>query len=97
VGKEASWSLERGDRIPGVPDVSILDLFWLILKFLAALGMVCALFAGLYLICRLAWEMLRTLPRLGQASTGIIVAWVLVLVAIVTLVMNFWSKGFGAR
>jgi hypothetical protein len=74
-------------------DVSVLDLFWLILKFLVALGLVCLLLFAAYLICRLAFKMLRSIPTFisGKASTAVTVAWVLILVAIATFA-TFWFK-----
>jgi hypothetical protein len=68
-------------------DVSILDLFWLILKLLAALGLVCLLLLAVYLLCRLAFRMLQSLPRFvtGKASTAVTVVWVLVIVGLITL------------
>jgi len=69
-------------------DVSILDLFWLILKFLAALGLVCLIFLVFYLIATVAFRFLRGLPEVfsGEASTGLIVGWVLVIVALISIV-----------
>jgi hypothetical protein len=85
---------QRGNRLANVADVSILDLFWLILKFLAALGLVCLLLYAAYLICRLAFMMLRSLPKFvtGKASTAVTVGWVLIIVAIATFA-SFLFKG----
>jgi hypothetical protein len=75
-------------------DVSILDLFWLILKFLAALGLVCLIFFVVYIIGKLVFRFLLLLPRMfsGEASTGLIVGWVLVIVAVISLVFGFGAN-----
>jgi prolipoprotein diacylglyceryltransferase len=86
-------------------DISILDLFWLILKFLAALGLVCLLVFVVYAVCRLAFRMLRSIPKVvtGKASEGAIVGWVLVIVALATLAYflyedpSFLVNGFHAQ
>ena len=74
--------------------ISIIDLFWLILKFLAALGLVCLLALAVYLIFRLVLTLLRNLPKVlsGKASVATTVAWVLIIVGIVTLA-TFWYNG----
>lgn len=71
-------------------DVSILDLFWLILKILAALGLVSLLLGAVYLIFKFAFRMLRSLPEVftGRASTAVIVGWVLVIVAIISAIIS---------
>jgi hypothetical protein len=73
-----------------VADVSILDLFWLILKILAALGLVSLLLGAVYLICKFAFKMLKSLPDVftGRASTAVIVGWVLVIVGIISATMS---------
>lgn len=81
-------------------DISILDLFWLILKFLAALGLVILLLVVVYLVCTLAFRMLQSIPKFvtGKASTGVTVAWVLVIVVLITLAYflfqdpSLWNK-----
>jgi hypothetical protein len=90
---------------PHVGDISILDLFWLILKFLAALGLVCLLLFVVYLGCGLVFRMLRSLGKFatGKASEGAIVGWVLVMVALATLACfvykdpSFILNGFHAQ
>jgi predicted PurR-regulated permease PerM len=68
-------------------DVTILDLFWLILKFLVALGLVCLIGFALYLVwravkrsIRVAWNIVRG----RQASVTATVCFVIALVALVT-------------
>ena len=75
-------------------NVSIIDLFWLILKFLAALGLVCLLTLVVYLISRFVFTLLRNLPNVlsGKAGVAITVAWVLIVVGIATLA-TFWYNG----
>jgi len=73
-----------------VADVSVLDLFWLILKILAALGLVSLLLGAVYLIFKFAFRMMRSLPDVftGRASTAVIVGWVLVIVAIISAIIS---------
>jgi hypothetical protein len=56
-------------------DVSILDLFWLILKFLAALGLVGVIAFALYLV----WVAIKSTGNIvrGDASVTAIVCFVL--------------------
>jgi hypothetical protein len=60
---QTTKSKAYGAEIRALPDVSILDLFWLILKFLVALGMVGLLVGAVYFICRLIWKMMQSLSR----------------------------------
>jgi len=73
-------------------DVTILDLFWFILKLLAALGLVCLIGVAIILIwaganraARTTWNILGGRGR--DASTAAIVSFVLVLMALVGGVM----------
>ena len=68
-------------------DVSILDLFWFILKLLVALGMVAVLSFVVFLICKATWKMLLSFPSFitGRATTSITVMWVLVVVGLLTV------------
>jgi uncharacterized membrane protein YidH (DUF202 family) len=71
-------------------DVSILDLFWLILKFLAALGLVVLIALGLYLI----WAGVRRLARIAldivrgghNSSVAAIVSFSIAIMVLATLV-----------
>jgi hypothetical protein len=73
-------------------DISIIDLFWLILKFLAALGLVCLLAFGLFLV----WSAIK---RLAQTTWSILngrdvgvtatVCFAIVVVAVVSCVLAF--------
>jgi hypothetical protein len=87
MGHPGRTSFYFGGRIRDLAEVSILDLFWLILKFLAALGLVCLLGLLAYLICRAAFVLLRTFPSFvtGKASTTVTVSWVLVIVVVGSL------------
>ncbi len=71
-------------------DVTILDLFWLILKFLAALGLVCLIAYAFYLVwlvirrgARTAWDIVRG----RQASVTATVCFVIAVVVLVTCVI----------
>ena len=68
-------------------DVSVLDLFWLILKFLAALGMVCLVGLLIYLVwagakraATITWDILRG----RNTSVTAIVVFAITVVALVT-------------
>ena len=68
-------------------DITIVDLFWLILKFLAALGLVALIGVALYLVwkvakltARTAWDILRG----RNASVTATVCFCLAFVALVT-------------
>lgn len=76
-------------------DISILELFWLILKFLAALGLVCLLALVIYFVFRIAYTLFRGLPKVlsGQAGVATTVAWVLIIVGVATLA-TFVYNGF---
>jgi hypothetical protein len=69
-------------------DISILDLFWLILKFLAALGLVGLLALGIYLVwvsVKRGANIALDIVRGGHnASVTAIVCFSLVVVALVT-------------
>jgi ABC-type sulfate transport system permease component len=71
-------------------DVTILDLFWLILKFLAALGLICLIGLVLFLVwaavkraAKTAWDIIRG----RNASVATTVCFVLAVVALVTCVV----------
>ncbi len=71
-------------------DVTILDLFWLILKFLVALGLVCLTAYAFYLVglairrgARIVWDIVRG----RQASVTATVCFVIALVVLVTCVV----------
>jgi hypothetical protein len=71
-------------------DVTILDLFWLILKFLVALGLVCLIGFALYLVwrvikrgARIAWDIVRG----RQASVTATVCFVIAVVVLVTCIV----------
>jgi multisubunit Na+/H+ antiporter MnhE subunit len=68
-------------------DITILDLFWIILKFLAALGLVGLIVLALYLVwkaakaaAKTAWDILRG----RNTSVAAIVCFSIAVVALVT-------------
>jgi hypothetical protein len=71
-------------------NVSVIDLFWLILKFLAALGLIALLFGALYVLYLILLIALGSFRRFlkGTASNQAIVGWVLILVATALLVIG---------
>jgi hypothetical protein len=75
-------------------NLDIIDLFWLILKFLAALGLVALLCIALYILYLILAIALGSFRRFlkGKASNQAIVGWVLILVAAALLIIGFAGK-----
>lgn len=79
-------------------DITILDLFWLILKFLAALVLVGLIVLGLYSVWRafkrvakITWDILRG----RNASVTAIVCFSIAVVVLVTgaaLAVSYWNE-----
>jgi len=76
-------------------DVSVIDLFWLILKFLAALGLVCLLalvlflvWAGIKRFAITGWDILRG-RNASVAATACFAIAVVVLVTCVVLAVGY--------
>ena len=67
-------------------DVTILDLFWLILKFLAALGLVALIGLVLYLIWKGATLAVRTAWDIARGRNQSVTATVCFCLAVVVLV-----------
>jgi hypothetical protein len=79
-------------------NVSITDLFWLILKFLAALGLVALLGVVLFLVWATIKRSAGTFAAASRnASEGIIVLFVFAILALVALIgfaINFFFPHF---
>jgi len=81
-----------------VNDITVLDLFWLILKFLAALGLVCLLAFALYIVwiairrgARTSWNILRGRPTSVTATVCFVIV-VVVLVTCVALAVGYLNE-----
>jgi hypothetical protein len=77
-------------------DVSIIDLFWLILKLLAALGLVGLLGVAFFLVAKGAWNILVHASG-GDASVARTVLFciaVVVLLSCAVFAVNFFYPNF---